>query len=470
MDLCDRIKLGIRTPANILRTFAHSGDQDIADCIIMEAEDRPTKLRKLIHGAEDQPISQNEPQPHALLQNLVDDDAEQQQKNELGEHANGTDADSSFPKNSTQDLSPDPVKSASTSASSPHPTSDPSPTPSLSKKQLKKLRKKQEWEAGREDRKIIRKQKAQEKKARKRAAGETTSYGLTSANGDVLETVKSASSSHGVPKRASNTLLPITLVIDCAFDDLMHDTERTSLSSQITRSYSDNYRARYRAHLAISSFGGKLRERFDTLLNQHYKNWKGVRVLEEDYVKAAERAKEWMSGEKGGKLAGAFAVDSQRHSEQPVEELRSQGEIIYLTSDSENTLDRLKPYSTYIIGGLVDKNRHKGICYRSACERGIKTAKLPIGEYMEMQSRFVLATNHVVEIMVRWLECGDWGEAFLKVIPKRKGGKLKQAVEPDVDGGLGRQEDQADDDGGGTVDPGFPNVESGDIAVAEDRQ
>ncbi|KAF7510832.1 hypothetical protein GJ744_005932 [Endocarpon pusillum] len=438
----------------------------------MEAEERPPKLRKLSHEAEDEPILQNEPQSNVLPQNVFDDGVEQQQKTEPGEHAYDTDADNSFPKNFPQDLFPDAVNSASTSAASPHPTSDPSPTSNLSKNQLKKLRKKQEWEAGREDRKIIRKQKAQGKKARKRAAGDTLSNGLTPANGDVLDNARNSSGKHGVPKRISNTLLPITLIIDCAFDDLMHDTERTSLSSQITRSYSDNYRARYKAHLAISSFGGKLRERFDTLLSQHYKNWKGVRVLEEDYVEAAERAKEWMGGEKGGKLAGAFTVDSQGHSEQSVEKLRSQGETIYLTSDSENTLDRLKPYSTYIIGGLVDKNRHKGICYKSACERGIKTAKLPIGEYMEMQSRFVLATNHVVEIVIRWLECGDWGQAFLKVIPKRKGGKLKQVVTPDVGGGVGRQEDEdeADDDGVATVDPGLPNGESGDITVAEDRQ
>jgi tRNA (guanine9-N1)-methyltransferase len=97
----------------------------------------------------------------------------------------------------------------------------------------------------------------------------------------------------------------------------------------------------------------------------------------------------------------------------------------------------LSPYSTYIVGGLVDKNRHKGICYKIAKERGIKTAKLPIGEYLEMQSRKVLATNHVVEIMVRWLECGDWGEAFMKVIPKRKGVKLREGEQQDspaVDG------------------------------------
>jgi len=52
---------------------------------------------------------------------------------------------------------------------------------------------------------------------------------------------------------------------------------------------------------------------------------------------------------------------------------------------------------------------------------------------MEMASRFVLATNHVNEIMLKWLECGDWGEAFVQVIPKRKGGKLKDQEEEEED-------------------------------------
>lgn len=44
-----------------------------------------------------------------------------------------------------------------------------------------------------------------------------------------------------------------------------------------------------------------------------------------------------------------------------------------------------------------------------------------------MASRVVLTTNQVVEIMLKWLECRDWQQAFLKVIPQRKGPEAKAA-------------------------------------------
>ncbi|KAI4729954.1 hypothetical protein E4T49_02349 [Aureobasidium sp. EXF-10728] len=384
-----------------------------------------------------------------------------------------------------------PPTTASTTASI-----DPT-NPPLSKSMQKKLRKQAEWDAGKEDRKIWRKEKNQAKKERKREEKRADP-----------EAWKAKQKPWVKP-----TMLPITLLIDCDFDNLMRDNERVSLGGQLTRCYSDNKNAAFRAHLAVCSFNGKLRERFDGILNKTYQGWKGVRFLDEDFVVASEKAKEWMADDKrGGKLAGVFekyapanpAIDEEQpdptspqaitilegaaeanvddtnteqskpeettdtNPQQPkpkhpiymkpsslppadLEALHTQAETIYLSADSDYTLTELKPFSTYIIGGLVDKNREKGICAARAAAAGVKTARLPIGDYLAMASRKVLTTNHVHEIMLKWLECGDWGEAFMSVIPKRKGGQLK---------GYGGEEGaEADEDVEGNADEENDHVE-----------
>ncbi|KAL8853295.1 MAG: hypothetical protein Q9221_001907 [Calogaya cf. arnoldii] len=298
--------------------------------------------------------------------------------------------------------------------------------PPMSKNKLKKLRRDQKWEEGRERRKELRKVKANEKKERKRA----TQINGNHPPSDTTHGKRKASAEPEAPAAKKSKIskpvqLPVSFVIDCNFDDLMRDNERTSLASQVTRSYSENHKAPFKSHLFVSSFGGLLKQRFDTVLAGHHHNWKDVRFLEGDFEAAASEAANLMKTERRGRLAGAFqnSVDDQDS-----EATSPSGETVYLTSDSPDTLTELKPYSTYIIGGIVDKNRHKGICYKRAMDRGFKTAKLPIGDYMKMTSRFVLATNHVVEIMLRWLELRDWAKAFVEVIPQRKGGVLKDGM------------------------------------------
>lgn len=369
-------------------------------------------LHKLQTGAMDE-----EERPRKLVKLDHNDNSIQ---NELGPAMTGAVAPTSEPSQTSaitnDNAQPEPSEVPNTDNTI---TTDSAPlegtedaAPKLSKNQLRKLRKKEQWEAGREQRKEKRREQMANKKVRRQRmieeARATGGEEAVKALRKQWETTRS--------KSRRSTLLPISIVIDCGYDELMNPNERISLAGQLTRSYSENTRALWRSNLMFSSFNGHLKERFDTVLSP-YRNWKGIRIIQEDFAHASELLKEQMASPKGGRLVGPFADKTDAKPED--------GEVIYLSSDSQNILTELKPYSTYIIGGLVDKNRHKAVCYKSAVAKGIKTAKLPIGDYIQMTSRQVLTTNHVVDIMLKWLELGDWGEAFMKVLPPRKGGKLR---------------------------------------------
>lgn len=380
----------------------------------MEGDERPQKMRKLSHDQEASQIGGDTATPEVNATTM--DGTNERKIQPAGESSTHDEALTAAPADSAENAGTEaPAK--------------------MSKNQLKKLRKKEEWEAGREERKILRKEKVVAKRERKKAA-----------NKEAKENGENQLTSEEKRKRhiTRPVQLPVTIVLDCDFDDLMRDNERISLASQITRCYSDNKNSRFRAHLTVSSFGGHLRERFEGLLNGVYKSWKGMRFLDEDFVGTSEKAKEWMSDAKSKPLKGAFAKYADM-DEKKFEQLKEQGEVVYLSSESDETLTELKPFSTYIVGGLVDKNREKGICHKRATERGVRTAKLPIGDYLQMSSRKVLATNHVNEIMVNWLECGDWGESFMRVMPKRKGGKLREDGGKEAAGEEGGNEDHDDD-------------------------
>lgn len=394
----------------------------------MESEERPSKMRKLDHASETQDASTSETTPVNGTAAPETATTEKPQDNKTQEpHAEASSA--------AQDAEGEPEAEAAEGEK-----------PKLSKSQMKKLARHERWEAGREDRKIKRKQKIKERKERKREA-----YREALANPSTTSTPNNGSPSdpHFRSKKTSKAKqVPITVIFDCDFEELMFDNEMKSLGLQITRCYSDMRKAAYQPHLAVSSFGGKMKERFDGILAKQYLSWKGVRFCEEDFVEVAQKAKDWMQGENGGVVEGAIAPHAkttapeasttevqEADKEAEVGEAKDEqeeGEVVYLSSESENVLETLKPNSVYIIGGLVDKNRHKGICHKRAVERGIKTAKLPIGEFLHMKSRQVLVTNHVLEIMLKWMEFGDWGKAFMAVLPERKGAMLKSEYEESV--------------------------------------
>lgn len=289
----------------------------------------------------------------------------------------------------------------------------------LSKNQLKRLRKQKQWEEYKEDRRSKRKDKRHERQARKRAEKEAKIAEAEATGIDPATVLQQKEPWKYRP-------VPVSFIIDCDFEQYMREQELVSLSSQLVRSYAMNRKAKYHASLHFSSWKGKLKERFETVLKNSHHNWKNVGFHEGDFKEAAKQAGEQMAGPHGGELldlikpnAGEAGVEAEPEGE------HIDRSVVYLTSESPYTLDRLEANTSYVIGGIVDKNREKGLCYNRAKEFKVRTAKLPIGEYMAMQSRYVLTTNQVVEIMAKWIECGDWGQAFMEVIPKRKGGMLK---------------------------------------------
>ncbi|EPQ65538.1 tRNA methyltransferase [Blumeria graminis f. sp. tritici 96224] len=341
-----------------------------------------------------------------------------------------------------------------------------SQAPAMSKNQLKKQRRREQWELGRADRASRRRDKIKEKKLRK--AEERAELADKITRGELP-----APTAENRIRSARPVQVPIGLVLDVDFNELMTEKEIISLGAQLTRCYSLNRSAPYKTHLAISSWGGALKTRFENILANTHLGWNGVFFFEnEDFVAAGETLHKVMMAPGGGKVISTLvrdektmsgqtemvattglpfpenptdhSVSTQVHETQDysfqdkiIESKKGSSSaattpasittpsLIYLTSDSPNTLQYLKPNTTYIIGGIVDKNRHKGLCYKRACERGIPTAKLPIGDYMKMQSRTVLTVNHVVEIMLKWIATNNWGESLTSVIPKRKQAVLR---------------------------------------------
>lgn len=187
----------------------------------------------------------------------------------------------------------------------------------------------------------------------------------------------------------------VNIILDCNFDSLMEEGERTSLAGQLTRCYSENRKCKHPVDLTISGFNGRLKDRFENEMRRTHELWKNITFLEDDFV----------------------VSDDQKDK------------IIYLTGDAEESLSELEPEMTYVVGGIVDKNRYKDLCLNKAKEMGIKVAKLPIDDHIRVSGRRVLTTNQAFELLLRWLELRDWKAAFETAIPQRKLGGEEAEVE-----------------------------------------
>ncbi|XP_024184923.1 tRNA (guanine(9)-N1)-methyltransferase [Rosa chinensis] len=265
----------------------------------------------------------------------------------------------------------------------------------LSKSAQKKVLKQQRWEAKKAEKKAQEKEHKKREGERKRKEWEETLASLS--EDERLKMIESRKSlrKERMDKRSEERDRKTErltrakecgqkIVIDLEFSHLMTPSETHSLVQQIMYCYAVNGRSREPCHLWLTGCKGEMGTQLRRLPG--FDKW-SVEREDGSYIEALESEK---------------------------------NNLVYLTADSENVVDDLDRSKIYIIGGLVDRNRWKGITMKKAEEQGIQTAKLPIGKYLNMCSSQVLTVNQVVEILLKYLETKDWKASFFQVIPQRK--------------------------------------------------
>ncbi|XP_074445599.1 tRNA methyltransferase 10 homolog A isoform X3 [Larus michahellis] len=263
----------------------------------------------------------------------------------------------------------------------------------MSKRQRKKLLRQKQWEEQKDLRRQKRKEKRQKRKLERQSKLDSNNEGNDR-------------------KRMRREVVPSTLrlIVDCSFDDLMVLKDVKKLHKQIQRCYAENRKAFHPVQFYLTSHGGQLKSNMNEN-DKGWVNWKDIQIRTEHYS-----------------------------------ELIKKEDLVYLTSDSPDVLSELDEKKAYVIGGLVDHNHHKGITYKKAVEQGISHAQLPLGNFVKMNSRKVLAVNHVFEIILAYLEKRDWKEAFFSVLPQRKGAVPLGEVNDSSKHVLSGKEDDNDSD------------------------
>lgn len=267
--------------------------------------------------------------------------------------------------------------------------------PVLSKNAQKKLAKQQRYEAKKAEKKALAKEQKRREVERKRKEWEESLAGVTEEEREKLLESRRNLRKERMEKRSQEKedkreRLSVArergqnVVVDLQFSHLMNPNEIHSLVQQIMYCYAVNGRCASPAHLWLTGCDGEMQSALNRIPG--FDKW----IIEKEsgsYIEALSDRKE---------------------------------DLVYLTADSETVLEELDLNKIYVIGGLVDRNRWKGITLKKAEEQGIQTAKLPIGNFMKMSSSQVLTVNQVVEILLKFLETRDWRTSFFAVIPQRK--------------------------------------------------
>lgn len=215
--------------------------------------------------------------------------------------------------------------------------------PPLSKRARKKLAKLAAWQLNKIDKRVRERAKYRQRRAEAVARGDPP----TGPSRKALKHNTMAAS----PNRQR-------ICVDLDFDALMIDKDVAKCAKQLLWVYTINRKATAPAQIYFTGLqeGGRVQLALDK--NDGYRNW-DINYRADAYDAVFERER-----------------------------------IVYLTSDAEAVLGVLRAEDVYVIGGLVDHNHHKGLTLQRATERGLRTARLPLGEHVQLKTRTVLTIVH----------------------------------------------------------------------------
>ena len=265
------------------------------------------------------------------------------------------------------------------------------------------MKRQEEWKQKMEKIKAYKKEKKKEKKRLKREEREKEEL----LNPKITETKKEINKD--IPFKSRKQIKEefkekckngMRVIIDCDFEHLMDERCIKSMVRQIVDLYSINKYSTNPFRVILYGVGKQIKEGLE---KSDYKNWIGIEIyFKEDYPNFDKF------------IEDILYKDDKR----PMKDIKYN--IYYLSADSENNIENIDKNSTYIIGGIVDRNKYKGLSLNKAKELCINHGKFPIGEYLKLQSSQVLTTNHTFHILNEFSIRHDWKEAFVSIIPKRK--------------------------------------------------
>lgn len=213
----------------------------------------------------------------------------------------------------------------------------------LSRRQQKKILKLAKWEENKKLKRLHERQKRKERRAQEVQLGQP---GASSKRKKLKQ------------NKMENSPNLVSVAIDFDYEELMMDKDIAKCAKQMLRVYTENRKSSMPIKLHFTSIKEDSRIEKSLSRNDGYKNW-DVKIHQESYL-----------------------------------DLFDHKSIVYLTSDSDNVLNEVESHTVYIIGGLVDHNHQKGLTLKRAQEKGLRTARLPLSEHIEMKTRSVLTIVH----------------------------------------------------------------------------